>query len=197
MIYWTTVKPIQVIIISSITYSSSIIFWSFSYHICVIDCWHLCFHWSDQHLLILRLVLGCDCNFSVRRIQTGHTDLIPLQVCGRSWQECRLGVYTCLLQFISLLDIKSPSRYFSRLLLFIVDLCVSCLLDQRSLILKIVLECDLKLSVGNIQTEHTVFLPHEVCVRLLRGCRFFFMLSQSIHWLASSQFLKLFNFECV
>ena len=72
-----------------------------------------------------------------------------------------------------------------------VDLCVSYLLDQRSLILKLVLGCDWKLSVGHIQTGHAYFLPVQVCGRLCQGWRFFlFHLLQSIHLLASRQFLK-------
>ena len=38
----TTVKPIQVIIISLIIYSSSIVFWSFSYHLCIVEYWPVC-----------------------------------------------------------------------------------------------------------------------------------------------------------
>ena len=42
----------------------------------------------------------------------------------------------------------------SRLILLIVDFCVSYLPDQSSLILELVLGCDCKLSVGCIQTVH-------------------------------------------
>ena len=48
----------------------------------------------DQSLLILKLVLGCDCKLSVVCIQTRHTDLMPPQVCGRSWRGCRLCGFT-------------------------------------------------------------------------------------------------------
>ena len=44
-------------------------------------------------------------------------------------------------------------------ILLIVDLCVSYLLDQRILILKLVLRHDSKLTVGRIQTGHMDFLP--------------------------------------
>ena len=43
-------------------------------------------HLLDQRSLILKLVLWCDWNFSVVHIQTGYTNLLPLQVCGRLWQ---------------------------------------------------------------------------------------------------------------
>ena len=103
------IQPIQVIIISSIIYSSSIFIWSFSYHIFIVDFWPVCFHWSDQLLLILKLSLGCDYKFSVGHIQTGHIYFLTPQVCGSLCRGCRLCVYTCLLQLIDLLYLKSPS----------------------------------------------------------------------------------------
>ena len=109
LIFQTTLKPIQVIIISLIYYSSSIFLWSFSYHICVVDFWPVCLHWSDQRSLILKLVIGCGRKLSVGHIQNGHKYLLPPQVCGKLRQGCRLGVHTCLLQLISLLDLKSSS----------------------------------------------------------------------------------------
>ena len=59
---------------------SSIVLWSFSYHICVIDFWPVFLHWSYQISLILKLVLGCVSKFSVVCIQTIHTDFLSLQV---------------------------------------------------------------------------------------------------------------------
>ena len=44
-------------------------------------------------------------------IQTGHTELLPPQVCGKSCREFRLGVQTCPLQLVSFIDIINPSRY--------------------------------------------------------------------------------------
>ena len=111
MISQTTVQPKQVIIISSICYLAGIILWGFSYHICVIDCWTVCYYLSDKCSLVLKLVLMRVSKFSVSRIQTGHTDLLPPQVCVRSWQGCRLGVQNCSLQCIDLIDLKYPSRY--------------------------------------------------------------------------------------
>ena len=54
-------------------------------------------HWNilDQRSLNLKLVFGCVRNFYVGCIQTGHMDFLPLQVCGRSQQRCRLGIFTC------------------------------------------------------------------------------------------------------
>ena len=108
---WTTVQPLQLIIISTIYYLSSIVLLSFSYHLCVIDCLPVCSNESDQRSFILKLFLGCVRIFYVGRIQNGHTDLLPPQVCGRVWQGCRLGVQNCLLRLIALLDIKSPPCY--------------------------------------------------------------------------------------
>ena len=48
----TTVKTIQVIIIYSVYYSSSIALWSFFYNIFIVDCWPVCSYWSYQCSLI-------------------------------------------------------------------------------------------------------------------------------------------------
>ena len=92
-----------------IIYSSSIVLWSFIYHICVVYCWPFCYHWLDQCSFILKLPLGCYWKISVGHIQIGYTDLFPPQVCGRSVREFRLDVQTFLLQLIAFLDIKYPS----------------------------------------------------------------------------------------
>ena len=77
------------------------------------------------------------------------------------------------------------------LILFIVDLCISYLLDQSSLIIKLVLGCVQKLSLGRIQTGHMDLIPPQVCGRYWWGFRFLlFHLSSSMHWLASRQFLR-------
>ena len=94
---WITVKPIQVIIISSEIYSSIIVLWSFIF----LDIkyplsylikpsflfFDLCVSYLlDQHSFILELVLGCD--WKVARTQTINTDFLPPRACGRSWQGC-------------------------------------------------------------------------------------------------------------
>ena len=82
--------------------------------------------------------------------------------------------------------------------MLIFYLCASYLSDQRSLILKIFIVCDGKLSVGCIQTIYTYLLPPQVWGRLWRGWRFlWFHLLPSIHWLASRQFLKWSKFEVI
>ena len=43
------------------------------------------FNLLSQRPLIMKLVLACVSKFSVGRIQTGHTDLFHLQVCGMLW----------------------------------------------------------------------------------------------------------------
>ena len=55
----SAIQPLQVIIISTIYYSSSILVWSFIFYLCVVVCWNTCSHLSDQRSLILKLVLGC------------------------------------------------------------------------------------------------------------------------------------------
>ena len=83
----------------------------------------------------------------------------------------------------------------SILLLLIVDLCVSYLLDQIPLILKIIIGCDCKLSVGLIQNRHMYLLSPQVCGSPWLGCRFLiFYLSPSMHWLSSRQFLNFVIF---
>ena len=102
------------------------------------------------------------------RIQTIHTYLISLYVCGRLYIGCRLGVPTCLLQFIDLLYLKSPSSSSFKPSLLIFDFCISYVLDQILLILKLVLVCDCKFSLGRIQTRLMDFIPSQVCVRSWR-----------------------------
>ena len=57
----------------------------FFYHLYVVDLWHMRSHWSDQHSFILKLVLRCDCKFSVGHIQTRNIYFLLLYVCGRLW----------------------------------------------------------------------------------------------------------------
>ena len=109
LIFRTTVQPIQVIIINSVYFPSSIVIYSFSYHPCVVYCWPVCSHWLNHCSLVLKLVPRCVRKFPVGSIQTWHAYLLPPLVCGRLWKGWRLVVHTCLLQLISLLDIKSPS----------------------------------------------------------------------------------------
>ena len=160
----------------------------FFYSLYGVGCWPICLYWSSQHPLILKLVLECSLNVSVGHIKTIHTAFLLPQVCVRLWRGCWVFFQTCSLQLIALLDMKYPSSSFSRLLLLIVDLCVSYLLDQRSLILKLFLSCYYKLSVGRIQTGHTYLHPPQVWVRSWQECWFlWFHLSSSIHfWIQGS-----------
>ena len=75
--------------------------------------------------------------------------------------------------------------------MLIVDLCVSYLMDQRSLILKLFLGYVNFFSVGRIRTGHTDLIPLQVCGNFWRRCRFLWF---PINWLASnksSQVLKV------
>ena len=120
----------------------------------------------------MKLVPGCDCKFSVGRIQTGHADLLPLQVCGRLWQGFRFGDYNCLLQLIDLLNLKSPLGSLFKT--SFVDCWLVCIIFiyQRSFILKYFLRYDYKLSVARIQTVHMYLLYPQVCGRSWWGWRF-------------------------
>ena len=94
-------------------------------------------HWSDQSSLILKLVFGCDCKFPVGHIQTGHTDLLPPQFCGSSWQRGRLGVQNFSLQLIALFDLKPPSissfrPYFFCCWLVCIIFIVSAFIDTET-----------------------------------------------------------------
>ena len=60
----------------------------------------------------------------------------------------------------------------SSLLLLIIDLCESFSLDQISLILKLVLGCARKLSVGCIYARHMYLLPLQVCGSSCQGYQF-------------------------
>ena len=78
-----------------------------------------------------------------------------------------------------------------------VDLCVSYSLDQRSFILKLVLGCDWKFSLGRIQTGHMDLLPSQACERLWWGCCFFVITNVAINKLigfkAVPQFIKVWS----
>ena len=109
---------------------SSIVLWGLSYHICVVDCWHVCLYWLYQRLLILKLVPGCDWKLSVGCIQTVNTNLITPQIFGRLWLGCWLGVQPCSLKFIYLLDLKlSSSSSFKP---SFVDCWLVCIIYIRS-----------------------------------------------------------------
>ena len=84
----TTVEPLQVIISSTLYDYSSIFLWSFSYHGRVVSFWLICLHWPGHRSLVLKFFLGCVKKLSVRRIQTRHTNLLHLLVCGRLWRGC-------------------------------------------------------------------------------------------------------------
>ena len=74
------------------------------------------FHLPDHRSFILKLVFGCDCNFSVVHIQIKHMDLQPLQACVRSWQGCLFCDCTFHHQLIDW-----PKR--NHLKVFIVEFC--------------------------------------------------------------------------
>ena len=64
------------------------------------------------------------------RIKTGRMDLLPPQVCGRSWQGFWLGVQNFLLQLIVFLDLKSPSSYLFKP--HFVDCWLVCIIFIKS-----------------------------------------------------------------
>ena len=159
----------------------------FSYHLCVVGCWPACLYWSYQRSLILKCFLRCVTNLSAGCIQNAHMDFLSLQVCGRSWRGCWLGVQNFSLQWIDLPDLKSPSS--SLLKHSLVDCWIVCIIfiGSELFILKVVLDFVCKFSVGCIQTRHMDFLPPQVCGGSCQGWRFlWFYLSSSIYWLDSS-----------
>ena len=60
-------------------------------------------------------------------------------------------------------------KFITQELIFIDDLFILNLLDQRSLVLKLVPECDFKLFVGNMKIRHMNFLPLQFSLRLRQG----------------------------
>ena len=108
-------------------YSSSIVLWGFICHIFIVDCWTVCLHWFNQRSFIINLVLGCVGKLSMCCIQTGHPDSLPPQVCGRLGQGCRLGVQTCLLQYIAwIFFLWSPSNsLFNPFLVYCWLVCIA------------------------------------------------------------------------
>ena len=54
---------------------------------------------------------------------------------------------------------KTSLKFFTLACFLIVDLCLLCLLDQRSLIMKLVLGCDWKTFVGSIKPYILICFP--------------------------------------
>ena len=82
-----------------------------------------------------------------------------------------MGVHTCQHQLISLLYLKHPSSYLFKPSLIDFILCLFRILDQCSLILKLVPKCIRKLCVGRIQIGQIALLLPQVFGRLWRGLR--------------------------
>ena len=165
----TTVQNLQVIIISLIICSSIIVLWCFSYNICVVD--------FDMCVCINRIIVHWywnlssgvleNCQWAVSkkdiRIWSPHRFVQDL-VKGSGW----VFILVCINWLLCLIyDLHQVLN--SILLLLIIDLCVSYLLDQRSLILKLVPGCVRNVFVGRIQTGHMDLLSLKVCGRLWLG----------------------------
>ena len=80
----------------------------------------------------------------------------------------------------------------------LIDLCESYLLDQHSLILKLVLGYDLKLTVGSIQTIHMVFASPSGLWKVVARVPCFVMSNAAINafigFKAVPQVLQLFSY---
>ena len=96
--------------------------WSFSFDRTIVRVSTYFFHWSDQFLFIVILVLRCDGKFSVGWIQTGHMNFLPL----RSWKRlswgCQLCVHAFWHQFIVLICLNISEVKQTRLPLLVVYL---------------------------------------------------------------------------
>ena len=171
----TTFQLLQVIIISMTYYLSSIVIWSFSYHILSFNCLPVCSHLSYRNSLKLKLVLGCISKSYVGRIQTGHTDFIPPHFCGRPWQGYQLYVDNFSHQLIAFLDMKSPSSYL--LNNYFIDCWILCIIFIGSSFIDpgTCPRLWLKIVSGPYPNWTYVidFLP-QVCGRLWQGHWFYF-----------------------
>ena len=76
-------------------------------------------------------------------------------------------IIICLVYYLSIIVLWGFSYHLCIVYCSLVCLHLS---DQHSFILKLVLGCASKLSVGHIQSWHTGLLPSQVCVRSWRGC---------------------------
>ena len=119
----------------------------------------------------MKLVLDCVQIFSVRFIQTGNTYLLPTQLCGSLWQGCQLGVHFVHTNWLIFLISYLFQGFCTILILLIFDFYLLCLLDRRSLILKISPGCVRKLSVDRIQIGFTDLLSLWVRGKTRRWCR--------------------------
>ena len=131
-------------------------------------------------------------------IQIRHMDLLPLQDWGRSRQGWRVVVHYCWHQLIFFIDLKHPLSSSPNNFFFDCWPVYFEFIDWCSLILKIVLRCDWKLSSSHIQIRQTHFIPPQACVRVWQGCRFSDCTfhHQYIEWLPGNH-LKIFLFIIV
>ena len=123
----------------------------------------------DQHSFILKAVLGRDWKFVCG---TYPNQKYWFASPSGSWKIVTRVLAECnwLLTSIDWFAwYKISFEFFTQAYFHLFDLCILHLLYHRSLILKLVLGCDWKLSVGRIQNGHTNFLPPNDCGRSWRG----------------------------
>ena len=191
----TKVKLIQVVIVYLIISSSSIFIWSFSHNICVVACWPVCSQWSYNRSSILKLLFGCDWKLSVGHIQTVHVNLLPPQFFRRSWRFLWLVVQTCLLQFISLLELKSPLSSSSKI--SFVDCWLLCIMFIGSAFVDPE-TCPwlwLKIFSGVYQNCTYAFASPAYFWKVVQGWMFYFdftCCNQYIYWLQGSYYILSF-----
>ena len=82
-----------------------------------------------------------------------------------------VGCTLLLTSIYFFLDIKYPSSSSPKTSFVDFFLFIFHLTDQRSLILKLVLGCDCKLSLVHIKIGHTDLLPPQACEKLWQGCQ--------------------------
>ena len=98
--------------------------WSFSFDWNIVDFRLVCFHWSDQRILILKLVPGFVSELFVGRIQTAHTYLPPpCRIWGGHGKDSSWVLILVQINWMFLLNSNILQLNPTIIPLLIVDLC--------------------------------------------------------------------------
>ena len=124
---------------------------------------------------------------SLGRLQTGHTYLLPPQVCGRLWLGWRLGVHTCSLQIDFFAWYKISFKFFVQAFFCWLLTCVYhiyCIIVNWywKFPLGVLANSQWAISKPDIQN----FSPHRFVESCGKGAGFFTFCHQFIDWFQGS-----------
>ena len=100
-----------------------------SYFTCVYWVYYISVIW------LKKLFPLCVRKFSVGRIQTRHTDLLPPQVFGKSWLGCQFCDFTCNHKFIDWLQVNNPK--FFKMFVDSINISIETRIIYQRLVVKV------------------------------------------------------------